>query len=100
MIVPLAVAAVAFMLLSGKGAPAQVAPAVQPLKTKMHPFEAATALKAYLLGGGKFGVKGAPSKQVMIAQRVFGIPADGIVGPVTRKAAAKHGVTLPLRKSR
>ena len=66
-----------------KAAPPQVA------------FEAATALKAYLLGGGNWGWKGNRSKNVAIAQRALGVKADGIVGPVTRRATRRYGVELP-----
>ena len=58
-------------------------------------FEAATALKAYLIGGGNWGWRGKPSPQVAAAQRLLGVKDDGIVGQNTRAAARRVGVTLP-----
>lgn len=87
------------LLFAASKGKASAAPAAQvPPDIGMDPYEAAVALKAYLLGGGSFGWKGGRSKQVAVAQKVFGIPADGIVGPETRKAAQKWGVKLPPRK--
>ena len=108
MITPLALAALAYMVLTQTPAAPPPPPPTVPskvkkgptVKTRMRPFEAAVALKAYLLGGGNFGTKARPSKNVYAAQKVFGIPSDGIVGPVTRRAARKWGVVLPLRRKR
>jgi hypothetical protein len=59
--------------------------------------KAARDLQVYLRGGGNFGWKGAPSPQVAVAQKALQVADDGIVGPVTRAAARRQGVELPLR---
>ena len=46
-----------------------------------------------------FGYKGHPSSAVRAFQSAAGITDDGIVGPQTRDAAKKFGVTLPPRPS-
>jgi murein L,D-transpeptidase YcbB/YkuD len=59
---------------------------------------AAQALDNYLRSCSSpdcFGYKGHPDAKVAAFQRIAKIPADGEVGPVTRAAAAKAGVTLP-----
>lgn len=69
-----------------------------PIYAKVDPrkaFEAATALKAYLIGGGNWGWRGKRSSQVAAAQKLLGVKADGIVGQNTRAAARRVGVTLP-----
>lgn len=67
----------------------------KPRATSRRGWEASTALKAYLLGGGNWGWKGSRSPQVAAAQRILGITTDGIVGPDTRRATLRYGVRLP-----
>lgn len=69
-------------------------PTAAPIRT---PKEAATALREFLLNTHRFGSKADRPADVMSAQRDLGVKADGIVGPITRAAAKKAGVTLPAR---
>lgn len=61
------------------------------------PAEAAKQLRDYLIATGDFGDKAHPSSKVKELQGPLGTTADGIVGPNTRTAAAKYGVTLPVK---
>lgn len=59
------------------------------------PKEAATSLRDFLARTGRFGTLKDRPEEVRAAQRDLGVKVDGIVGPVTRAAAKKAGVTLP-----
>lgn len=65
--------------------------------TALAPAEAAKQLRDYLLATGDFGDKAHPSSKVKELQGPLGTTADGIVGPNTRTAASKYGITLPLK---
>jgi peptidoglycan hydrolase-like protein with peptidoglycan-binding domain len=65
---------------------------------KMTPNQTARALRLHLTKTGSFGSRAKPDPIVAQAQRDLDVsPADGIVGPATRAAARRAGVTLPLR---
>jgi peptidoglycan hydrolase-like protein with peptidoglycan-binding domain len=64
---------------------------------KRSPKDAATALLAFLQQTHRFGSKTDHPAETMAAQRDLGLAADGIVGPKTRAAAARLGVTLPTK---
>lgn len=71
-------------------------PAAAPAAArKRSPKDAAKALLRFVLDTGRFGSKQDRPQQIRDAQRDMGLPADGIIGPKTRAAAAKHGVALP-----
>lgn len=57
----------------------------------------ATYLNKHRTSRAAFGFAGHPQQLVANAQKVLGVKADGIVGPVTTAAAKKYGVTLPGR---
>lgn len=61
--------------------------------------QAAQALWMFLTRTGRFGSATDRVPQVMAAQRLLMVKADGIVGPITRAAAAAVGVTLPMKPS-
>jgi peptidoglycan hydrolase-like protein with peptidoglycan-binding domain len=62
--------------------------------------ETARALALHLRNSRSFGTKNRPDRIVAQAQRDLGVkPADGVVGPSTRAAARRAGVTLPLRSA-
>jgi murein L,D-transpeptidase YcbB/YkuD len=60
--------------------------------------KAAEDLRAFLLATNRFGSAADRPEEVRAAQRDLGVADDGIVGPATRAAARKYGVTLPLRE--
>lgn len=69
-----------------------------PTPPKLTPRETARALALHLRKTHSFGTKAKPDPIVAQAQRDLDVsPADGIVGPATRAAARRAGVTLPLR---
>lgn len=70
--------------------PVQAAP-----KRKRSPRDAAKSLLSFVLNTGRFGSKKDRPQQIKDAQRDMGLTPDGIIGPKTRAAAAKHGVALP-----
>ena len=71
------------------------APLATPAQSALTPAQAAVALRDYLAKSGDFGSKAHPSSIVAQYQGQLGTSADGIVGPKTRTAASKYGVTLP-----
>ena len=71
------------------------APLATPAQSTLTPAQAAVALRDYLAKSGDFGSKAHPSSIVAQYQGQIGTSADGIVGPKTRTAASKYGVTLP-----
>lgn len=81
--------------MEGKPAPSTDQGIVDPWKRS--PKEAANALKAFLTKTHRFGSKSDRPEEIKSAQRDLGVKDDGIVGPITRAAAKKQGVTLPTR---
>lgn len=71
--------------------------AAAPASTKRTPKQAALDLAAFLKRTGRFGSGVDPVPEVAEAQFDLGVKRDGIVGPVTRAAAAKQGVKLPAK---
>jgi ATP-dependent exoDNAse (exonuclease V) beta subunit len=68
------------------------------MPAKLTPNETARALALHLRKTGSFGSKRKPDPIVAQAQRDLDVsPADGVVGPATRAAARRAGVTLPSR---
>lgn len=61
------------------------------------PKQAALDLKAFLVRTKRFGSKNDRVTEVQDAQEDLGVKPDGIVGPETRAATKKYGVTLPVR---
>lgn len=68
--------------------------------TGLSPEAAAHQLRAYLLQPtANFGTKDSRSNEVRVCQRALGVTADGIVGPNTRAACSRFGVSLPMRRA-
>jgi peptidoglycan hydrolase-like protein with peptidoglycan-binding domain len=61
------------------------------------PREAAEALRNFLVTTRRFGSKTDHPPEVTDAQSDLGVQQDGIVGPATRMAARRQGVTLPAK---
>jgi murein L,D-transpeptidase YcbB/YkuD len=75
----------------------QAAESAAPSSSSRSPKQAAQELAAFLKRTGRFGSDRDRAPEILAAQRDLGVAADGIVGPVTRTAAAKQGVRLPPR---
>jgi hypothetical protein len=68
------------------------APAAEVVRS---PRQAALDLATFLRQTGRFGTLKDRPAQTKAAQRDLGVTDDGIVGPRTRAAAQKVGITLP-----
>lgn len=69
-----------------------------PAAYERTPKQAALDLQSFLERTQRFGSKSDRPDEVRAAQRDLGVTPDGIVGPITRKAAAVWNVTLPAAK--
>lgn len=67
-----------------------------PPRSTMTPVEAAAALQWFVLGSGDCGKPMKPLEQIRVAQRVLGVTATGWIDGPTRRAAGRHGITLPM----
>ena len=92
---------------AGPGVPASViepppmpetSTAAAPAEVVRSPMQAAKDLASFLKKTGRFGSSRDRPAEVRAAQRDLKVTDDGIVGPKTRTAAQRAGVTLPLKR--
>ena len=80
---------------AGQPLPAAVVSTPAPAEVVRSPRQAALDLATFLRQTGRFGTLKDRPEQTKSAQRDLGVTDDGIVGPRTRAAAQKVGITLP-----
>jgi len=74
---------------------AAISSPLTPSSTPRTPRAAAEDLREFLTQTRRFGSRADRPVEVKLAQRDLRLTPDGIVGPKTRAAAARTGVTLP-----